>query len=89
MQAVVVKRYLEVAFVNNIKAYYDIMAKNQVPFVDQLVHINTEEGKTPFVILSPKGMVNKPQSLEKLIIALYCVLTALKIPVYCLSSCKP
>ncbi|CAG8671964.1 9307_t:CDS:2, partial [Paraglomus brasilianum] len=78
MQAVVVKRYPEVAFVNNLKAYYDIMAKNQVPFIDRLVHINTEEGKTPFVILSPKGMVHKPQSLEKLIIALYCVLTALK-----------
>jgi len=81
MQAVVVKRYPEVAFVNNLKAYYDIMAKNQVPFIDRLVHINTEEGKTPFVILSPKGMVHKPQSLEKLIIALYCVLTALKVRV--------
>ncbi|CAJ0847304.1 8449_t:CDS:2 [Entrophospora sp. SA101] len=51
---------------------------NQVPFIDYFNYVNTEEGSTPFVIFSPKGIAYKPRSKEQLIKALYCVLTALK-----------
>ena len=83
MQHVVVKHYCQVEPVLNMKLYYDIMTDNRVPYTDQLVHINTEKGKTPSMILSPKGMCHEPRSLELPIIALYCVLSALKVPTYC------
>jgi len=56
------------------------MEDNSVPFTDRLVHssINTKMGKYPFMVLSPMGVPVKPQCLEQLIIALYCVLKALK-----------
>ncbi|KAG9296669.1 hypothetical protein G9A89_009928 [Geosiphon pyriformis] len=43
-----------------------------------LEHVNEDETGAPFVILSPKGMVYKPESKKQLIKALCCVLTALK-----------
>lgn len=84
LQHLVIKRYCQVQPVLNLKLYDDKMTETRVPYTDQLVHIPTEKEKTPSVILSPKGMCHEPRSLEQPIIALYCVLSALKVPTYCL-----
>ncbi|CAJ0632835.1 2176_t:CDS:2 [Entrophospora sp. SA101] len=57
MQNTVVKHYPSVDSVMNLKTLYDEMAKHQVPFIDSLNHVNMEEGSTPFMIFSPKGMM--------------------------------
>ncbi|KAG9294500.1 hypothetical protein G9A89_009347 [Geosiphon pyriformis] len=44
----------------------------------KLKHINENETGKPFVILSPKDMVYKPETKQQLIKALCCVLTTLK-----------
>jgi hypothetical protein len=79
MQTVVVKRYRSVESVVNLEFLYDKMVKHQIPFIDRLEHVNKAEGRIPFVILSPKGIMYRPRSAEQLVRALYCVLTALKV----------
>jgi hypothetical protein len=81
MQNVVVKRYCTTQSIIHIRAIYDSI-KHKVPFTDRLEHVNDEEGKTPFVILSPKGMECRPQSKEQLIKSLCCVLNALKVSIF-------
>ncbi|RIB14641.1 hypothetical protein C2G38_2194497 [Gigaspora rosea] len=48
------------------------------PFIDHLIHANTEENKTPFAVFSPKGVMHRPNTKEQLIKVLHCVLTTLK-----------
>ncbi|CAI2162337.1 14203_t:CDS:2 [Funneliformis geosporum] len=80
MQNVVVKRYLKVDCLAKLEKIYREMDKKQVPYIDHIVEINKgENGRTPNIIFSPKGTLHKPTSEKQLVIALYCVLSALKV----------
>ncbi|CAG8694884.1 17839_t:CDS:2, partial [Funneliformis caledonium] len=80
MQNVVVKRYSRKAdFPEKLEKIYREMDQRQVPYVDYIVSINKgDNGKVPNIIFSPKGMIHRPNSVKQLVIALYCVLSALK-----------
>ena len=66
----------------DLKLLYDKMAKHNVPYIDFLKKIHTKEGSTPFMIFTPKGANQKPQSKEQLIKALCCVLITLKVYIF-------
>ncbi|CAI2173557.1 15222_t:CDS:2 [Funneliformis geosporum] len=78
LQSVVIKRYKSAELVRHIMDLYDKMKLHHIPFIDSLDKVKIEEQSVPFVILSPKGIIYKPQSEKQLVIALHCVLTAVK-----------
>ncbi|CAI2188595.1 9780_t:CDS:2, partial [Funneliformis geosporum] len=81
MQNVVVKRYTSKAdFPAKLEKIYRMMDDRQVPYVDHIVQMNKRDNeKLPNIIFSPKGLIHRPSSMKQLVIALYCVLSALKI----------
>lgn len=85
MQNKIVKRYHSIEAVEHIQTIYRELSNQKVPFVDKLEHANFKDTSAPFVIFSPKGVLCEPQSRAELIKALYCVLSALKVPIVFIS----
>ena len=84
MQNVVVKCYFSKAdFPAKLEKIYHMMDDRQVPYVNHIVQINKKNNeKMPNIIFSLKGLVYRPSSMKQLVIALYCVLSALKVFIF-------
>lgn len=90
MQNMVVKRYSSKAnFSEKLEKIYYKMDQRQVPYVDYIVSINKKDNKKVLnIIFLPKGTIYRPSLMEQLVIAFYCVLSALKVFIFlCLYNC--
>ncbi|CAG8724111.1 11588_t:CDS:2, partial [Funneliformis mosseae] len=77
----VVKYYSTPDLVLNIVELYHEMAEHAVPYIDSVLQHNVTEGTIPYIIFTPRGVLYKPRTINELIKAIYCVLTAIKVSI--------
>jgi hypothetical protein len=73
LQMTMMKHYTSSVVVKSLRNLYQQM-KGQVPYIDHIVCAQSEK-----ILFEPKGERHKPSSVEELVKAFACVLSALKV----------